>query len=41
MRMHKIDGIELADKIKKNMLSIFFKQVDELRRSKSHQAGQS
>ena len=41
MKRHKIDGVELADKIKKGMLEAFFKQVEELKRAKSRLAKQS
>lgn len=41
MKKHKIDGIKLADEIKKGMLEAFFKQVDELRKIKSRLAKQS
>ncbi|MEK6984425.1 MAG: hypothetical protein AABX33_07665 [Nanoarchaeota archaeon] len=41
MKKQKIDGIKLADKMKKGMLEAFFKQVDELRKFKSRLAKQS
>lgn len=40
MKKKKIDGIALADKIKKGMLKKFFEQVDKFRKSKSLQAKQ-
>ena len=41
MKKHKIDGVKLADEIKKGMFEAFFKQVDELREFKSQLAKQS
>jgi len=41
MKGNKIDGIALADKIKKGMLKKFLKDVSEIKKSRSHLAKQS
>lgn len=41
MKKSKIDGVKLADEIKKGMLEAFFKHVENIRKSKHPLAKQS